>query len=77
MRGYCEAIGIEYEEGMTTWSPGLVPDWEGIFTDWHDSVMNSSGFVKRKRSDNQPDMNDFPKEVIDIIEECLPMYEAM
>jgi hypothetical protein len=78
MRAYCDAIEIEYEVGMTTWQPGPVPGWDReVCAGWHDSVMKSSGFVKRSRRTGKANVDDLSKEAIEVIEECMPCYEAM
>lgn len=78
MRVYCEAIGIEYEVGMTTWQPGPVPGWDReVCAGWHDSVMNSSGIVKRCRKTEAYKVDDLPEEAIRVVEACMPCYKAM
>lgn len=49
MEQYCKATGLSYQENMTTWEPREVPEWQ-VWDGWHDAVLRSSGFVKRKNS---------------------------
>ena len=76
---YCEAVGIPYEENMTSWEPGPVPEWEAC-VGWHEAVLKSSGFSKsadNKSSKHQAAHIEVPAEVQRVIEECIPFYEAL
>ena len=65
MQRYCEATGLTFNEGMLTWTPGVVDDW--IFADeqpedqpyeqwvhycWIATVAKSSGFIKPAEKEN-------------------------
>ena len=78
MKAYCTAIGIQYEENMTTWEPGLVPDWSESpwAMEWYAEVMQSSGFTQRNKT-AAPTLQDLPDVVSKCILECQPLYEAL
>ena len=81
LQSYCEAVGLEYEENMTSWEPGPVPEWD-TWAGWHEDALKSSGFkprVKKNRSRacTAFDVEDLPPEVAAVVEECMPHYEAL
>lgn len=81
LQSYCEAVGLEYEENMTSWEPGPVPEWD-TWAGWHEDALKSSGFkprVKKNRSRacTAFDVEDLPPEVAAVLEECMPHYEAL
>lgn len=81
LQSYCEAVGLEYEENMTSWEPGPVPEWD-TWAGWHEDALKSSGFkprVKKNRSRGCTafDVEDLPPEVAAVVEECMPHYEAL
>lgn len=81
LKSYCEAVGLEYEENMTSWEPGPVPEWD-VWAGWHEDALKSSGFKARvKKNRNRPcaafDMEDLPPEVAAVVEECMPYYERL
>ena len=81
LQSYCEAVGLEYEENMTSWEPGPVPEWD-TWAGWHEDALKSSGFkprVKKNRSRacTAFDVEDLPPEVAAVVEECMPYYEAL
>lgn len=76
MKRYCEAVGIGYEEGMTSWEPGPIPGsiWDG----WHQVAEMSSGIIKSDASRQKPvPMDELPVEVVRCIEESRRYYEAL
>ena len=78
MQSYCQAVGLEYEEHMTSWEPGPVPEWD-TWTGWHDDALKSSGF-KARTNKNKPtafDIQDLPPEVAAVVEESMPYYQAL
>ncbi|KAJ7392693.1 hypothetical protein OS493_010344 [Desmophyllum pertusum] len=81
LKSYCEAVGLEYEENMTSWEPGPVPEWDA-WAGWHEDALKSSGFKARVKK-NRPracaafDVEDLPPEVGAVVEECMPYYEAL
>ena len=81
MQSYCEAVGLEFEENMTSWEPGPVPEWD-VWAGWHEDALKSSGFkarVKKNRSRSCAvfDVEDLPPEVAAVVEECMPYYESL
>lgn len=81
LQSYCEAVGLEYEENMTSWEPGPVPEWD-TWAGWHEDALKSSGFkprVKKNRSRacTAFDVEDLPPEVAAVVEKCMPHYEAL
>ena len=77
MESYCSATGIDFQEHMLTWTPGVVHDWTccKYFEVWHGAAMNSSGFMKPKEA-TLP-LSDYPEEVEKCVHYSLPFYEAM
>ena len=81
LQSYCEAVGLEYEENMTSWEPGPVPEWD-TWAGWHEDALKSSGFKprvnkNRSRACTAFDVEDLPSQVAAVVEECLPHYEAL
>ena len=85
MQSYCEALGLEYQENMTKWNPGPVPQWVNGHCrclGWHQGVLKSSGIIPRKKKSRSRDgsafdMEDTPAEVVDAIEMSMPHFEAL
>ena len=79
MKAYCNAIGIQYEENMTTWEPGPVPGWtESPWAmEWYAEVMQSNGFIRRNKTAEPTLPQDLPDVVSKCIMECQPLYEAL
>ena len=77
MESYCSATGIDFQERMLTWTPGVVPDWAHIkqFEVWHEAAMKSSGFMKPAEATLS--LSDYPEEVAKAVEYSLPFYEVM
>ncbi|MFT7668089.1 MAG: hypothetical protein ACI8X5_000776 [Planctomycetota bacterium] len=60
----CEALGIEFQESMLTWEPGL-HGTDGVWADhWYDAVRQSTGFGPYKAKDIQltPELEAIAKE---------------
>ena len=81
LKSYCEAVGLEYEETMTSWEPGPVPEWDA-WAGWHEDALKSSGFKARVKKNRDRaclafDVEDLPPEVAGVVEECMPYYEAL
>ncbi|XP_074633925.1 uncharacterized protein LOC141892513 [Acropora palmata] len=81
LKSYCEAVGLEYDENMTSWEPGPVPEWE-VWAGWHEDALKSSGFrarvnKNRNRSRAAFDIDDLPTKVATAVEECLPYYKML
>lgn len=81
LQSYCEAVGLEYEETMTSWEPGPVPEWD-VWAGWHEDALKSTGFKPRAKK-NRPqtsaafDLEELPPEVASVVEECMPYYETL
>ncbi len=53
MRSYCEKCNLPYDENMTKWEPGMIPDWEHCHTVLHETVLKSSGFIRKEKDDQK------------------------
>jgi hypothetical protein len=50
MKKYCEATGLVYEENMTSWASGSVPEWDACrFKGWHDAAIKSTGIGRKPK----------------------------
>lgn len=81
LQSYCEAVGLEYEENMTSWEPGPVPEWD-VWAGWHEDALKSSGFKARVKKNRSRacvafDVEDLPPQVAAVVEECMPYYETL
>ena len=76
MQQYCSVTGLPFDEGMLTWTPGVVSDWtrNPYYQEWHGNAMMSSGFMIMKLPDQTAEL---PKEIREAVEQALPFYEAM
>ena len=77
MKAYCEGVGIQYEDHMTSWKPGEVPKaWDcGMGLAWMHLAIHSNGFIKA-RDKNEPEVT-YPADVTKAIEDNLPYYEKL
>ena len=90
MQQYCEATGLTFNEGMLTWTPGVVDDWisseHSVY--WFETVMTSSGF--KSKPDHCGNVEKEPttleakaaaarlsQETRDSIDKALPFYETL
>ena len=78
MQQYCSVTGLPFDEGMLTWTPGVVSDWTGCqsYCVWHSTAMMSSGFTKQLANDTE-NIADLPKDIKDAVEHARPFYEAL
>ena len=78
MQSYCQAVGLKYEEGMTSWEPGCLPEWQYSFG-WYEDVMKSTGFISKSQLKKVEVVSDqdLPEEVTALINKCMPHYEAL
>ncbi|HET6942258.1 MAG TPA: HAD family hydrolase [Sphingomicrobium sp.] len=72
LRRLCEALGIEWDEAMLSWEPGI-RETDGIWAPhWYDAVAASTGF-------GSPDVH--PVELDDearrVADACRPSYERL
>ena len=87
MEAYCNAVGIRYRPGMTSWEPGMIHDWSlgsKYYTDiWRELVAASSGFIRRVNTSDQEITagpvipSDLPEELSTCIRESWPPYLEM
>jgi hypothetical protein len=72
LKRLCEALGIEWDEAMLSWEPGI-RETDGIWaTHWYDAVAASTGFG----SPGEPpvELDDEARRVADA---CRPSYERL
>ncbi|WNI18014.1 sulfotransferase family protein [Actinacidiphila sp. ITFR-21] len=48
VRAYCDTVGIAFDEGALSWSPGERSEWSRT-SHWHKDVADSSGFRQSSR----------------------------
>ena len=79
MKAYCEGVGIQYEDHMTSWKAGEVPKaWEGeMGVAWMYQAIHSDGFIKPRDSSSSDTDVKYPADVMKAIEESLPFYEKL
>lgn len=80
MKKYCEATGLIYEENMTTWEAGSVPEWDACsFNGWYEVVIKSTGLgkVPKKKIEDRPIKASDEKEVNDSINDSLRYYKVL
>jgi hypothetical protein len=72
LRNLCEAIGVEFDETMLSWPPGL-RETDGIWAKhWYDAVARSTSFEPFKsREGNVPDS------LRDVYEQCNECYTKL
>jgi len=68
LQTYCGRLGIPFEEGSLSWTPGEVSKWKS-WEGWHDAAQQSTGIQPARRTD--PDL---PSSLMDVYERCLPYY---
>lgn len=56
VRGYCEAVGIEFRPEALSWRPEVLPAWQRTLR-WHTAVAASTGFT-RSDGDQPVDVDD-------------------
>ena len=72
LRRLCDAIGVEFDAAMLSWSPGL-RETDGIWAKhWYDAVARSTSFEPY-----QPREGDVPDSLHDIYERCRECYEHL
>ena len=79
MKAYCEGVGIQYEDHMTSWKAGeVLQAWEGEQgIGWFHRAIHSNGFIKPRDSpSNDPEVM-YPADVMEAIEESLPFYQKL
>ena len=79
MKAYCEGVGIQYEDHMTSWKAGVdLKIWKRrMEVGWRQKAIHSSGFIKpRDKTENRPKVT-YPADVIKAIEDSRPLYEKL
>jgi len=72
LRAWCAALGLEFSERMLRWPAGP-RDTDGVWSPyWYDAVLKSTGFEPWRERDHR-----VPDQHRGIIDECLPLYEAL
>lgn len=72
LRLLCDAIGLEFDQAMLSWPPGL-RDTDGIWAKhWYDAVAKSTSFEPYK-----PREGNVPDSLHDIYERCRECYEDL
>ena len=72
LRLLCEAIGVEFDEAMLSWPPGL-RETDGVWAKyWYDDVARSTSF-QPYRPKNEP----LPDRFREIYEQCRECYERL
>ena len=80
MKKYCEGTGLVYQENMTTWEPGSVPEWDSCqFDGWHDDVIRSTGLGKKvkKKKEDIPFTPSVEREINDLDEAHSKFYMVL
>ena len=68
----CDAIGVEFDEAMLSWPPGL-RETDGVWaTHWYSEVARSTSF-QRYRPKNEP----VPERMREIHEHCREYYDRL
>jgi hypothetical protein len=72
LSGFCQAIGIPFEESMLSWKAGPISE-DGIWAKyWYESVHKSTGFHPYREKEV-----DFPERLEPLLEKCEPIYERL
>jgi len=77
MKAYCDAVGLQYKPGMTSWQPGPQPDWD-IWNGWHDDALQSSGFQRTTPTDHRRgEQLELSAEVKQLADQAMPLYLSL
>lgn len=72
LRHLCNSLGLDFQEAMMSWEPGL-RDTDGVWArHWYNAVEKTSGFQPYAPK-NKP----MPEHLRDLYDECLPYYEKL
>jgi hypothetical protein len=72
LRLLCDAIGVDFNQAMLSWPPGL-RDTDGIWAKhWYDAVERSTSFEPYK-----PREGDIPSSLRNIYEQCRECYQQL
>ncbi len=68
----CDALGIDFQESMLSWAPGLQPT-DGVWAKhWYKEVENTTSFRPY-----QPKADQVPDSLSDLYRRCLESYEML
>lgn len=68
----CDALGMDFQESMLSWSPGLRPT-DGVWAKhWYKEVETTTGFRPYK-----PKPDQVPDSLSDLYDRCLASYETL
>lgn len=79
MQMYCDWLGLEHDENMMHWVPEntLEIPWQG-WNRFYDRAQEATGFEPPRRYDGRDGPKlELPTEVLDAIEEAMPVYEEL
>jgi hypothetical protein len=72
LRLLCKAVGIEFNDSMLSWPPGL-RDTDGIWAKhWYGEVAKTTSFQPY-----HPTVNDVPPRLHEIYRRCYECYERL
>ena len=80
MQVYCEAVGLTYKPGMTSWSSYFTIaslSCSFLCDTWHEQLLKTKGLEKSTKEKPLPSDKELPEEVKKLIKEHLPYYEAL
>lgn len=68
----CDALGLDFQESMLSWAPGLRPT-DGVWAKhWYKEVETTTGFRPYK-----PKPDQVPDSLSDLYDRCLASYETL
>lgn len=68
----CQRLGVDFQESMLHWPPGIRPT-DGVWArHWYNAVETSTGFAPYT-----PRSKPIPERLRPLYEECLPYYETL
>ncbi len=68
----CGRVGIDFDEGMLSWSAGAKPEDGSWGEHWYHNVRRSTGFAPREAKNIV-----LPPELEPVLAEALPLYERL
>jgi hypothetical protein len=69
----CDAVGVEFDEAMLSWPPGL-RETDGIWAKhWYGEVVTSTGFRKPSAKEMEP----MPEQLREIYDRCRECYNRL
>jgi len=78
MKSYCEAVGIPFDQNMTSWEPIPLHVHYKVLVGWNQQVNQSTGFVKIKPEEQKPvPLHELPSNVVKCIEDSHVYYKEM